>query len=171
MFYCNSIYEDSDHANWNMDKIRKIAYINELQRQSQMPMNCANPIYGVSGSDQILINMENKPQYEMTIKNGEWVFDGKDRLSGNLIQVNQDCKQRYNNQYDEKIEINLEDTGELIYESKLIKPGYGIELASLNYPLQLDPGTYKASVKFTSYSEYQPIGTSNLEVDFIVKEP
>lgn len=49
-----------------------------------------------------------------------------------------------------QIEIILEDTGEVIYTSNLLPPGYSISKFNLKRPL--DAGEYKATVKFNCLS-------------------
>lgn len=49
-----------------------------------------------------------------------------------------------------QFEIILSDTGEVIYTSKLLPPGYSISKFKLTKPLEA--GTYSASVKFNTYT-------------------
>ncbi len=54
------------------------------------------------------------------------------------------------NNYSFQITITLDDTGEVIYESGLVDPGYYIEFAELKRTLQA--GNYPATARFVTYS-------------------
>ncbi|MEG0258091.1 MAG: hypothetical protein RR632_07295 [Christensenella sp.] len=52
------------------------------------------------------------------------------------------------NHYSIKVKITRDDTGDVIYESKLIDPGYYIELAKLG--VDLEKGSYPSTAVFTA---------------------
>ncbi len=54
------------------------------------------------------------------------------------------------NHYSFQVDISLEDTGDVVYQSGLIDPGFYIEYIGLNKALQ--PGDYQATARFTTYS-------------------
>jgi len=54
------------------------------------------------------------------------------------------------NRYSFQVTIRLDDTGESIYESGLIDPGFYVEYIELSKTLQ--PGDYPATATFTTYS-------------------
>lgn len=54
------------------------------------------------------------------------------------------------NQYSFQVDLTLDETGEVIYSSGLIDPGYYVEYVELNQTLQA--GDYPATAVFTTYS-------------------
>lgn len=54
------------------------------------------------------------------------------------------------NHYSFQVDIRLDDTGDIIYQSGLIDPGFYIEYIELNKTLQA--GDYQATAHFTTYS-------------------
>ena len=54
------------------------------------------------------------------------------------------------NHYSFQAEIMLDDTGDIIYQSGLVDPGFYIEFIKLNKTLQA--GDYQATARFTTYS-------------------
>lgn len=67
-----------------------------------------------------------------------------------------------------KIEIVLDDTGEVLYTSNLLPPGYSISQFTLNRAL--DAGEYKATVHFYNYSfdkEQRPL--NNMDIKTTIK--
>lgn len=54
------------------------------------------------------------------------------------------------NHYSFQVELKLDETGETIYKSGLIDPGYYVEFVELNKTLQA--GDYQANAVFTTYS-------------------
>ena len=54
------------------------------------------------------------------------------------------------NHYSFQVDIRLDDTGDVIYQSGLIDPGFYIEYIELNKTLQA--GDYQATAHFTTYS-------------------
>jgi len=55
------------------------------------------------------------------------------------------------NPYHMQVEIILDETGESIYESKLIRPGYSIEKIRLTE--ELEPGEYAATAIFSAITQ------------------
>ena len=55
------------------------------------------------------------------------------------------------NNYHMKVEIRLDDTGETVYESRLIQPGYSIEKIALSK--RLEPGEYAATATFSAITK------------------
>ena len=53
------------------------------------------------------------------------------------------------NRVDQKIVITLDDTGEVLYESKALEPGTHVQRIRLSR--DLDPGSYAATAVFTGY--------------------
>lgn len=54
------------------------------------------------------------------------------------------------NHYSFQVSVRLDDTGEVIYESGLIDPGYYVEFIELNQKMQA--GDYEATAIFSTYS-------------------
>ena len=54
------------------------------------------------------------------------------------------------NRYSFQVDVILDDTGEVIYQSGVVDPGYYIEYIKLNKTLQA--GDYQATAHFTTYS-------------------
>ena len=54
------------------------------------------------------------------------------------------------NHYSFQVEVKLDETGEVIYKSGLIDPGYYVEFVELNKTLQA--GDYEATAVITTYS-------------------
>ena len=55
------------------------------------------------------------------------------------------------NNYHMQVDIFLDETGEKIYSSKLIKPGYSIEMIKLSE--ELEPGVYEATAIFSAITQ------------------
>ncbi|MEG2189661.1 MAG: hypothetical protein RRY08_07485, partial [Christensenella sp.] len=69
------------------------------------------------------------------------------------------------NRYLMQVNITLDDTGEMIYESGLIEPGYFIESAKLKVPLAR--GIYPATAIFTAIDpndERDTVGTGSAKI-------
>lgn len=63
-----------------------------------------------------------------------------------------------------QFQIILDDTGEMIYESDLVPPGYAIAKFNLTHPLEA--GTYAATVNYKTYSfdsEQNPLNGSRMK--------
>jgi flagellar basal body-associated protein FliL len=74
------------------------------------------------------------------------------------------------NNFDQKVTITLQDTGEVIYESDgMIAPGYCVETIELNKVL--DKGSYKVDVLFTGYDlvTHDEAGSVGATVDLVVE--
>lgn len=57
------------------------------------------------------------------------------------------------NRYHMKVDIRLDSTGELVYSSKLIRPGYSIQNIRLNR--ELEPGEYEATATFSAITQQE----------------
>lgn len=79
------------------------------------------------------IGIQAEPVFE---KNGE-----RGRLGIENIEANR---------YSFQVTLTLEETGEVLYESGILDPGYYIEYVKLNRSLQA--GDYRAAALFTTYS-------------------
>lgn len=69
------------------------------------------------------------------------------------------------NHYSYIVTITLDDTGEEIYQSGLLSPGYYIEKASLSKSLK--KGSYKATARFKAYQKgnsKEPIGAAAAKI-------
>lgn len=69
------------------------------------------------------------------------------------------------NHYSYVVAITLDKTGETIYESGLLEPGYYIENAKLN--ISLAQGEYPATARFQAYEkagDEEPIGAAVLKI-------
>lgn len=69
-----------------------------------------------------------------------------------------------------QFQIVLDDTGEMIYESDLVPPGYS--LTQFNLTRALEPGTYAATVKYVTYSfdaEQSPLNGTNMKTTITVE--
>lgn len=73
------------------------------------------------------------------------------------------------NSYAFAVEVKLDDTGETVYKSGLISPGYFVENAKLLRSLK--QGVYPATAVFTAYTtdEKKEIGTAGARLNIIVK--
>ena len=73
------------------------------------------------------------------------------------------------NHYAVNVIIRLNDTGEKVYESGLIDPNHYVEYGKLTK--ELPAGTYKATANFTAYTleEQKEKGSSQVEMELIVK--
>ncbi len=152
-----------------MSDDEKQAWVNEKQRQSSMPLNIANPIYGHINSEKVCVNMTNSKQYMQVVKQGEYIYTGDDGLSGELRKVENTFNKTYDNKYDEKLTITMSDTNDVLYESDFVRPGYGIEFATFNRTL--DAGEYMVDAKVTSFdSNHNVVGNSTLQVKLIIKQ-
>ncbi|MGL5437025.1 MAG: hypothetical protein ACRDBO_16885 [Lachnospiraceae bacterium] len=75
------------------------------------------------------------------------------------------------NNYSFQVTLILQDTGETIYESGLIDPGYYVEFVQLNKTLQA--GDYPAKAKFVTYSldeSEDQIGETNVNITLHVTD-
>lgn len=104
------------------------------------------------------------------------VADGMLNVSMNSTPYFEDGKSKGNlrienipgNSYSFTVEINRDDTGETIYKSNLIDPGYYVENAKLD--VELSRGEYPCTAIFTAYDmekDYQ-IGTAAMEITITV---
>ena len=55
------------------------------------------------------------------------------------------------NRYHMQVDIILDETGETVYTSKLIKPGFAVEKITLDKPLE--PGEYHATAVFSAITQ------------------
>ena len=74
------------------------------------------------------------------------------------------------NNYHMKVEIRLDDTGETVYESRLIQPGYSIEKIALNK--RLEPGEYQATATFSAITkeEMQLFGQAGAQIKLYIMD-
>ena len=72
------------------------------------------------------------------------------------------------NNYYMQVDILLDDTGETVYSSRLIRPGYSIEYITLNRALE--PGEYAATAVFSAITqeEMQIYGTAAAQIRLFV---
>lgn len=72
------------------------------------------------------------------------------------------------NNYHMQVDIVLDETGETIYSSQLIQPGYSIEYITLNR--ELEPGEYPATAVFSAITqeELQLFGTAGAQITLYV---
>lgn len=72
------------------------------------------------------------------------------------------------NRYHMQVDITLDETGETVYSSKLIKPGYSIDRIRLNR--RLPPGEYAATAVFNAITqqELQIYGTVGAQIRLYV---
>lgn len=74
------------------------------------------------------------------------------------------------NHYSYKVTIMRDDTGEEIYQSGLLQPGYYIENAKLSKPLT--KGKYPATARFLAYekTDEKPIGSAVVKISIVVEK-
>lgn len=74
------------------------------------------------------------------------------------------------NRYHMQVDIRLDDTGELVYASKLIQPGYSIE--NIRLSKQLPPGEYAATAVFSAITkeELQLFGQAAAQIKLYVMD-
>lgn len=74
------------------------------------------------------------------------------------------------NNYHMKVEIRLDETGETVYESRLIQPGYSIEKIALNK--RLEPGEYQATATFSAITkeEMQLFGQAGAQIKLYIMD-
>lgn len=74
------------------------------------------------------------------------------------------------NNYHMKVVIRLDDTGETVYESKLIQPGYSIEKIELSK--RLEPGEYAATATFSAITkeELQLFGQAGAQIKLYIMD-
>ena len=74
------------------------------------------------------------------------------------------------NHYHMQVDITLDDTGETVYSSKLIKPGYSIEKIKLDK--KLAPGVYAATAVFSAITqeELQLMGRAGAQIRLFVPD-
>lgn len=72
------------------------------------------------------------------------------------------------NRYHMQVDIVLDETGELVYSSKLIKPGFSIEKIQLTK--ELEPGEYDATATFSAITqeELQLFGQAGAQIKLYV---
>lgn len=72
------------------------------------------------------------------------------------------------NHYHMQVDITLDDTGELIYSSNLIRPGYSIEKIKLSK--RLAPGEYEATALFSAITqeELQLLGQAAAQIKLYI---
>lgn len=72
------------------------------------------------------------------------------------------------NHYHMQVDILLDETGETVYSSQLIQPGYSIEYIKLNR--ELEPGEYPATAVFSAITqeELQLFGTAAAQITLYV---
>ncbi|WP_165060922.1 hypothetical protein [Adlercreutzia sp. ZJ154] len=72
------------------------------------------------------------------------------------------------NHYLMKVDISRDDTGEVIYSTDMIEPGYMIYSDALSK--DLDAGTYQCSATFTAYDEQEiEVGKASAKTTIVVK--
>jgi len=74
------------------------------------------------------------------------------------------------NRYHMQVDIFLKETGEKIYESKLIRPGYSIEYITLDK--RLEPGEYPVTAVFSAITqeEMQLFGQAAAEINIYITD-
>ena len=74
------------------------------------------------------------------------------------------------NNYHMQVDIFLDDTGELVYSSKLIQPGYSIEHIKLDR--KLAPGEYRATAIFSAITkkELQLFGQAGAQIKLYIPD-
>lgn len=92
------------------------------------------------------------------------VFEGSDQEGAARIENVE------SNRYHMQVELRLDKTGEVIYASDLIRPGYSIEKIRLNR--RLDPGEYNATATFSAITqeEMQLYGQAAAQVRLFVPD-
>lgn len=72
------------------------------------------------------------------------------------------------NKYHMQVDIVLDETGETVYSSRLIQPGYSIESITLNR--ELEPGEYRATAVFSAITQesLQLFGTAGAQITLYV---
>jgi len=72
------------------------------------------------------------------------------------------------NNYHMQVDIFLKDSDKPVYSSKLIQPGYSIQMIKLNR--ELEPGEYEATAVFSAITkeEKQLFGTAGAEIKLYV---
>lgn len=72
------------------------------------------------------------------------------------------------NHYHMQVDIFLDETGEKVYSSKLIKPGFSIEKITLSE--ELEPGEYDATAIFSAITqqEMQLFGTAGAQIKLYI---
>lgn len=72
------------------------------------------------------------------------------------------------NNYHMQVDIILDETGETIYSSKLIQPGYSVEYITLEK--KLEPGEYEATAIFSAITqeELQVFGTAGAKITLYI---
>lgn len=74
------------------------------------------------------------------------------------------------NRYHMQVDIYLDDTGEKVFSSKLIQPGYSLEYIKLNRDLA--PGMYPATAAFNAITkeELQLFGTAGAKINLYIPD-
>lgn len=74
------------------------------------------------------------------------------------------------NHYSYQVTITRDDTGEEIYQSGILEPGYFIESAKLNQVLP--KGEYPATARFLAYQnpEEKAIGAAVLKIEIVIEK-
>lgn len=72
------------------------------------------------------------------------------------------------NHYHMQVDIFLDDTGDKVYSSKLIKPGYAIENIKLSK--RLKPGVYEATAMFSAVTqqELELFGQAGAQIELYI---
>lgn len=75
------------------------------------------------------------------------------------------------NRYHMQVDIVLDETGETVYSSKLIRPGYSIEYIQLEK--ELEPGVYDATAVFSAITqeEVQLFGQAAAQIKLHILRP
>lgn len=75
------------------------------------------------------------------------------------------------NRYHMQVDIVLDETGETVYSSKLIRPGYSIEYIQLEE--ELEPGVYDATAVFSAITqeEVQLFGQAAAQIKLHILRP
>lgn len=119
--------------------------------------------------------MPNKTQEEMERVLNQLVDEGRFNIA---INSNMTCENGTlnvgienipGNRYLMQVDLKLADTGEMIYSSGTIEPGYYIDEGKCEK--QLSPGEYKAVAVFTAIDEQtdEHMGQSEIEVKITVQ--
>ena len=75
------------------------------------------------------------------------------------------------NRYHMQVDIFLDETGERIYSSKLIQPGYSI--AHIRLDKELEPGQYAATAMFSAITQdkFELFGQAGAQIDIYILDP
>ena len=142
-----------------------------LQKPKEAPKTQPEEVF--SDRDAELGIMPGMTQAEIQDRLNQVVAEGMMNISINPTPVFKSGEEKGNlrienikaNHYSYVVTITLDDTGEEIYKSGLLSPGYYIERAALSKPLK--KGKYEATARFKAFQKgnnKEPIGAAAAKI-------